>query len=133
MEVLEFHIRVKLVLLCMPCSIFVLIHLMHLVLSVDTWLIQAKSIEMQFSGSSYICEVLLVLVCSLENLEMDLLIMLILIMLVIWIRGGLSRVMISPLVVLLLVGKQVCRLLLLCPLLKLNIWLFLKLVKKLFG
>ena len=82
---------------------------------------------------SDICEVLLVLVCSLENLEMDLLIMLILIMLVIWIRGGLSRVMFSPLVVVLLVEKQVCRLLLLCPLLKLNIWLFLKRVKKLFG
>ena len=94
MEVLEFHIRVKLVLLCMPCSIFVLIHLMHLVLSVDTWLIQAKSIEMQFSGSSYICEVLLVLVCSLENLEM-----------VIWIRGGLLRVMFSPLVIVMLVEK----------------------------
>ena len=70
---------------------------------------------------SDICEVLLVLVCSLENLEMDLLIMLILIMLVIWIRGGLSRVMFSLLVVVLLVGKQANRLLLLCQLLKLNI------------
>ena len=73
------------------------------------------------------------LVCNLENLEMDLLVMLILIMLVIWIRGGLSQVMFSPLVVVLLVGKQIYKLLLLCPLLKLNIWLFLKLVKKLFG
>ena len=127
MEVLEFHIRVKLVLLCMPCSIFVLIHLMHLVLSVDTWLIQAKSIEMQFSGSSYICEVLLVLVCSLENLEMDLYIILIRIMLAVLIRGGLSQVTFSPLVIMLLVGKQVCMLLLLCPLLKLDILLFLKL------
>jgi hypothetical protein len=36
--------------------------------------------------------------------------MLILIMLVIWIRGGLSRVMFSPLVVVLLAEKQVCRL-----------------------
>ena len=33
-----------------------------------------------------ICDVLLVVACSLRNLEMDLLIMLILIMLVIWIR-----------------------------------------------
>ena len=73
-------------------------------------------------------------VCNLENLEMDLLVMLILIMLVIWIRGGLSRVMFSPLVVVLLAGKQVYRLPLLCLLQKrLNIWLFRKLVKKLFG
>jgi hypothetical protein len=53
-------------------------------------------------------------VCNLENIEMDLLVMLILIMLVIWIRGDLSRVMFSPLVVVLLAEKQVCRLLLLC-------------------
>ena len=72
-------------------------------------------------------------VCKLGNLEMDLLAMLILIMLVIWTRGDLSRVMFSQLVVVLLAGKQVCRLLLLCLLQKLNIWLFLKLVKKLFG
>jgi hypothetical protein len=61
---------------------------------------------------SDICEVLLMPVCNLENLEIDLLVMLILIMLVIWIRGGLSRVMFSPLVVVLLAGKQVCMLLL---------------------
>ena len=73
------------------------------------------------------------LVCSFGNIDMDLLVTLILIMLVIWIRGGLSRGMFSPLVVVLLVGKQANRLLLLCQLLKLNIWLFLKLVKKLFG
>jgi hypothetical protein len=35
-------------------------------------------------------------------------------MMVIWIRGGLSWVMFLPLVVMLLAGKQVCRLLLLC-------------------
>ena len=72
-------------------------------------------------------------VCNLENLEMDLLVMLILIMLVIWIRVDLSWVMFSQLVVVLLAGKQVCRLLLLCLQQKLNIRLFLKLVKKLFG
>ena len=88
---------------------------------------------MQLSGFSDICVVLLMLVCSLGNLEMDLLVMLILIMLVIWILGGLSQVMFSPLVVVFLVGKQVCKLLLLYPPLKLNIWLFLNVVKKLFG
>jgi hypothetical protein len=64
---------------------------------------------------------------------MDLLVVLILIMLVIKIIGGLSHVIFSSLVVVLLAGKQVCRLLLLCLLQKLNIWLFLKLVKKLFN
>ena len=53
---------------------------------------------MQFSRFSDIYVVLLMLVCSLENLEMDLLVMLILILLVIWILGGLSQVMFSPLV-----------------------------------
>jgi hypothetical protein len=53
-------------------------------------------------------------VCNLENLKMDLLVMLILIMLMIWMRGDLLRVMFSPLVVVLLAGKQVCSLLLLC-------------------
>ena len=72
-------------------------------------------------------------VCNLGNLEMDLLVMLILIMLVIWIRGDLSQVMFSQLVVLLLARKHVCCLVLLCLQQKLNIWLFLKLVKKLFG
>ena len=72
-------------------------------------------------------------VCSLGNLEMNLLVMLILILLVIWIRGDLSQVMFSPLVVVLLAEKHVCSPLLLCLLQKLNIWLFLKLVKKLFG
>ena len=60
---------------------------------------------MQFSGSSDIYEVLLMLICGLGNLETDLLVMLILIMLMIWIRGGLSVVMFSLLVVVLLVGK----------------------------
>ena len=72
-------------------------------------------------------------VCNLGNIEMDLLVMLILIMLVIWIREGLSPVMFSPMVVVLLAGKQVYRLLLLYLLQKLNMWLFLKHVKKLFG
>ena len=48
------------------------------------------------------------------NLEIDLLVLLILIMLVIWIRGGLSRVMFSLLVTVLLARKKVCRLMLLC-------------------
>jgi hypothetical protein len=39
----------------------------------------------------------------------------------------------SQLVVVLLARKEVCRLLLLCLILKLNIWLFFKLVKKIFG
>jgi hypothetical protein len=56
---------------------------------------------MQFSGFSDICVVLLMLVCGLGNLHVDLLVMLILIMLVIWILGGLSQVMFSPLVVVL--------------------------------
>jgi ATP-binding cassette subfamily B (MDR/TAP) protein 1 len=60
------------------------------------------------------CEVLVMPVCILGNLEIDLLVILILIMLVIWIRGDLLRVMFSLLVVVLLAGKQVCRLLLLC-------------------
>jgi hypothetical protein len=51
------------------------------------------------------------LVCNLRNVEMELLVMLILIILVIWIRGALSRVMFSPLVVVLLAGNQVCMLL----------------------
>jgi hypothetical protein len=63
----------------------------------------------------------------------DGLVMLILILLVIWIRGDLSRVMFSPLVVVLLAEKHVCSPLLLYLQRKLNIWLFLKLVKKLFG
>jgi hypothetical protein len=71
------------------------------VLSVDTWLILEKSIGMQFSGFSDICVVLLMLVCGLGNLHVDLLVMLIPIMLVIWILGGLSQVMFSPLAVVL--------------------------------
>ena len=72
-------------------------------------------------------------VSNFGNLEIDLLVMLIMIMLVIWIKGDPLRVMFSPLVVVLLARNQVYRLLLLCLLQKLNIWLFLKLVKKLFG
>jgi hypothetical protein len=47
-------------------------------------------------------------------------------------RGGLSWVIFSPLVVILIAKNQVCRLLLLCLLQMLNIWLFIKLVKNLF-
>ncbi|WVZ74346.1 hypothetical protein U9M48_022542 [Paspalum notatum var. saurae] len=43
----------------------------------DTWLIPVRSIGGLFGGFSDICVVLLVLVCSLVNLEMDLLVMLI--------------------------------------------------------
>ena len=68
--------------------------------------------------------VLLIPICSLGNLEMDLLVILILSILVIWINGGLSQVIFSPLVVVLIARKEVCRLPLLCLLLKLNIWLF---------
>lgn len=67
------------------------------------------------------CEVLLTHVCNLQNPEMDLLVMLILIMMVICIRDGLSRVMFSSLVVMLLARKQLWRLLLLCLPQKLNI------------
>jgi hypothetical protein len=45
--------------------------------------------------------VFLMLVCGLGNLNVDLLVMLILIMLVIWILGGLSQVLFSPFVVVL--------------------------------
>ena len=69
--------------------------------------------------------VLLIPICSLGNLEMDSLVILILSILVIWINGGLSQVIFSPLVVVLLARMEVCRLPLLC--------LLLKLVKKLFG
>jgi len=68
--------------------------------------------------------VLLIPICSLGNLEMDLLVILILSILVIWINGGLSQVIFSPLVVVLLARMEVCRLPLLCLLLKLIIWLF---------
>jgi len=68
--------------------------------------------------------VLLIPICSLGNLEMDSLVILILSILVIWINGGLSQVIFSPLVVVLIARKEVCRLPLLCLLLKLNIWLF---------
>lgn len=66
-----------------------------------------------FSGFLDICEILIMQVCNLENLEIDLFVMLILIMLLIWIRGGLSWVMFSSLVVVLLARKLVCMLLLL--------------------
>jgi hypothetical protein len=52
-------------------------------LSLDTWLILVKSIGKLFSGFSYICVVLLMLVYALINLEMIYLDMLIHIMLVI--------------------------------------------------
>jgi len=68
--------------------------------------------------------VLLIPICSLGNLEMDSLVILILSILVIWINGGLSQVIFSPLVVVLLARMEVCRLPLLCLLLKLIIWLF---------
>uniref|UniRef100_A0A0A9HRP3 Uncharacterized protein n=1 Tax=Arundo donax TaxID=35708 RepID=A0A0A9HRP3_ARUDO len=64
---------------------------------------------------------------------MNLLVMVTQIMLVIWTRGDLSHVMFSPLVAVLLVGKQVYKLLLHYEQLKLNIWLFLKHAKMLFG
>jgi hypothetical protein len=57
--------------------------LSHAVLSVDSWLILVRSIGGLFNGFLDICEVHLMLVCNLGNLEMDLLVMLILIMLVI--------------------------------------------------
>ena len=68
--------------------------------------------------------VLLIPICSLGNLEMDSLVILIMSILVIWINGGLSQVIFSPLVVVLLARMEVCRLPLLCLLLKLIIWLF---------
>ena len=68
--------------------------------------------------------VLLIPICSLGNLEMDLLVILILSILVIWINGGLSQVIFSPLIVVLLARKEICRLPLLYLLLKLSIWLF---------
>jgi hypothetical protein len=49
------------------------------VLSVDSWLILVRSIGGLFSEFLDICEVLLMHVCNLGNLEMDLLFMLILI------------------------------------------------------
>ena len=53
-------------------------------------------------------------VSNFGNLEIDLLVMLIMIIMVIWIKGDPSRVMFSPLVVVLLAGKHVCSPLLLC-------------------
>ena len=87
-------IRVKLVHLCMPWFVLVRIYLMH-------WLILEKSIGEQFSGFSDTCEVLLMLIYSLEKSVMDLLVLLILILLVIRIREEHSQLMFSPLVVVL--------------------------------
>jgi hypothetical protein len=54
---------------------------------------RVRSIGGLFNGFLDICEILLMSDCNLGNLEMDLLVMLIIIMLVIWIREDLSRVM----------------------------------------
>jgi len=62
------------------------------VLSVDTWLILAKSIGKLFNEFSDTYVVHLVLVCSLGDLEMDLLVMWIQILLEIWIGEDRSQV-----------------------------------------
>jgi hypothetical protein len=53
-----------------------------------SWLMLVMSLRVV--QQIFICEVLPMPICKLENLEMDLLVMLILIMLMIWIRGCLS-------------------------------------------
>jgi hypothetical protein len=78
----KFHTLVMLGHSCMLWFALVLIYLMLIVLSVDTWLILVKSIGKLFSGFLDICVVLLVLVCALVNLEMvcfDMLIQIILV------------------------------------------------------
>lgn len=96
---------VQLVLLCMLWFVLILIYLTHYMWSVDSWIISVRSIRELFSGFLDICKVHLMSDWNLENLEMGLLVMLILIMSVIWIRGCLSKIMFSSLLVMLLAKK----------------------------
>jgi hypothetical protein len=61
-----------------------------------------------FSNFLDICDILVMNVCSLGNLEMVMLVMLILTRIVIWLGEGLLRGIFSPFVVVLLAKKQVC-------------------------
>lgn len=88
-----------------------------------------RSIGGLFDNFLDICKVLLMHVCNLGNLEIDLSVMLILVMLVIWIRGG---------YVFTINGCAVSRKVSLhatvaLPTIGAEIWPFLKLTKKLFG
>ena len=79
-------------------------------LLVGKWSIQVKSIRKLSNGFLDICMVLQMHVYNLENLKLYLLVMWTLIMLAILIKEGHSQVMYSPLVDVLLDGKQVCKL-----------------------
>ena len=92
-----------------------------------------KNTGSRFSGYSGTCMVLLMFVFILGERAMVLLGTLILILLEILIKEDLLLGMCLLLEVVLSFGKLLCRLQLRCRLLRQNIWLLQKLVRKLFG